>query len=119
MFWKRTTPWGGFYGLVAGILGAGFVWVYAAFIDPEFFRSAFQQAMWMGIVAGAADLVVTVAVSSRTQPLPESALIGLVKGTEIRDTSDTTPVRWFKSPEVLGVSAIALALAMYLLFLFI
>ncbi len=119
MFWKRTTPWGGFYGLIAGIMGAGFVWVYAAVIDPDFFRSAFQQAMWMGIVAGAVDLVVTVAVSYRTQPLPDHALVGLVKGMEIRDESDTTPTRWFKSPEVLGSGAIGLALAMYLLFVFI
>ena len=119
MFWKRTTPWGGFYGLVAGILGAGSVWVYAAFIDPEFFRSPFQQAMWMGIVAGAVDLVVTVAVSKRTTPLPDSALVGLVKGLEDAAGIDTGDTRWYKSPEVLGATAIGLALSMYLMFVFI
>lgn len=119
MFWKRTTPWGGFYGLIAGILGAGFVWVYAVAVDPDFFRSPFQQAMWMGIVAGAVDLVVTVAVSRKTTPLPDSALVGLVQGLEVRDESDSAPTVWVKRPEVLGVAAIILALSMYLLFVFI
>ncbi|MEI2716128.1 MAG: sodium:solute symporter family protein [Candidatus Nanopelagicales bacterium] len=118
MFWKRTTPWGGFYGLIAGILGAGGVWAYAA-LNPEYFRSPFQQAMWMGIVAGAVDLVVTVAVSRRTQPLPDHALVGLVKGMEVRDESDTTAVTWIRSPAVLGTAAIVLALAMYLMFVFV
>ena len=119
MFWKRTTPWGGFYGLVSGILGAGAVWVYAVAVDPEFFRSPFQQAMWMGIVAGAVDLVVTVAVSMRTTPLPDSALVGLVQGLEVKDESDSVSTVWFKKPEILGVAAIVLALSMYLLFVFI
>ena len=95
------------------------MWVYAAFIDPEFFRSPFQQAMWMGIVAGAVDLVVTVAVSKRTTPLPDSALVGLVKGLEDAAGIDTGDTRWYKSPEVLGATAIGLALSMYLMFVFI
>lgn len=118
MFWKRTTPWGGFYGLIAGIVAAGGVWGYAV-ADPEFFRSPFQQAMWMGIVAGAVDLVVTVAVSTRTRPLPDHALVGLVKGMEIRDVSDTQGVAWFRSPAVLGATAIVAALGMYLMFVFV
>ncbi len=118
MFWKRTTPWGGFYGLIAGILAAGSVWAYAV-IDDDFFRSPFQQAMWMGIVAGAVDLVVTVAVSRRTEPLPDHALVGLVKGMEVRDQSDTEETSWFRRPGTLGLTAIVVALGMYSIFLFI
>jgi hypothetical protein len=74
--------------------------------------------MWMGIVAGAVDLVVTVAVSKRTTPLPDSALVGLVKGLE--DAAGSTPVTPVgTSPEVLGATAIGLALSMYLMFVFI
>ncbi|MFN8125653.1 MAG: sodium:solute symporter family protein [Candidatus Nanopelagicales bacterium] len=118
MFWKRTTPWGGFFGLIAGIVAAGSVWGYAV-VDDTFFRSPFQQAMWMGIVAGAADLVVTVAVSRVTQPLPDHALVGLVKGLEVRDESDHGDTVWYRRPGTLGLSAIVLALAMYSIFLFI
>jgi solute:Na+ symporter, SSS family len=118
MFWKRTTPWGGFFGLIAGILAAGSVWAYAV-VDDDFFRSPFQQAMWMGIVAGAVDLVVTVAVSRRTEPLPDHALVGLVKGMEVRDQSDTEETSWFRRPGTLGLTAIVVALGMYSIFLFI
>lgn len=115
MFWRRTTPWGGFAGLVSGTAGAGVVWVFAM-LNPEFFRSSFQQAMWMGIVAGAVDLWVTVGVSLATKPKPVSALVGLVKGLEVRDASDMEAVPWYKSPGFLGVTAIVLAMSMYLIF---
>ncbi|MCH9815925.1 MAG: sodium:solute symporter family protein [Actinomycetia bacterium] len=117
MFWKRTSAWGGFYGLVSGILAAGGLWAFAV-VEPEFFRSNFQQAMWMGIVAGAVDLVVTVAVSVKTAPVPEKQLVGLVKGLEERPIM-TEPEPWFKRPPVLGGAAIALSLGMYSIFLVI
>ncbi len=117
MFWRRTTPWGGFWGLVCGTSAAGLVWVFAA-INEEFFRSSFHQAMWMGIVAGAVDLWVTIGVSRFTAPKPAAQLVGLVKGMEIRDVSDTEEVPWFRSPGFLGAAAIMLAMSMYLLFVF-
>lgn len=117
MFWRRTTAWGGFWGLVSGTGAAGVVWVFAL-VNEDFFRSSFNQAMWMGIIAGAVDLWVTVAVSKVTAPKPEAALVGLVKGLEVRDASDMEAVPWFRSPAFLGVSAIALAMSMYLLFVF-
>ena len=117
MFWRRTTAWGGFWGLVSGTGAAGVVWVFAL-VNEDFFRSSFNKAMWMGIIAGAVDLWVTVAVSKVTAPKPEAALVGLVKGLEVRDASDMEAVPWFRSPAFLGVSAIALAMSMYLLFVF-
>jgi hypothetical protein len=38
---------------------------------------------------------------------------------EVRDVSDTQKVAFYRSPQFLGVSAIALALSMYLLFVFV
>jgi len=116
MFWRRTTAWGGFWGLITGTSAAGLIWVYSA-IDDDFFRSSFEQAMWMGIVAAAVDLWVTVGVSKFTVPKPESELVGLVKGMEIRDASDTATVAWYRSPGFLGAVAIIMAMSMYFLFL--
>jgi len=113
------TPWAGFYGMVSGILAAAGVWGWAI-ANPEFFRSPFQQAMWMGIAAAGVDLVVSLVVSKFTEPKPLSELVGLVKGMEIRDPeADAYPVPWFKRPVVLGVGAITLAMAMYIPFVFL
>ena len=119
MFWKRMTPWAGFWGMLSGITAAAGVWAVAV-VNDEIFRSSFQQAMWMGIAAAAADLIVSLAVTPFTMPKPISELAGLVKGMEIRDPeAEETPVRWFKKPVVLGAGAIALALLMYVPFAFI
>ncbi|MEI6623148.1 MAG: sodium:solute symporter family protein [Actinomycetes bacterium] len=118
MFWKKMTPWAGFWGLISGITTAAGVWA-AAIIDHGLFRSPFQQAMWMGIAAAAADLVVSVLVAQRTTPLPESALVGLVRGMAIADPDAPLHVRWYKRPAILGAGAVTLALAMYVPFFFI
>lgn len=119
MFWKRMTPWAGFYGMVSGILAAAGVWG-VAIANPELFRSSFQQAMWMGIAAASVDLVVSLVVTKFTVPKPVSELVGLVKGMEIRDVkADAEPVRWYKQPAFLGAGAITLAMAMYIPFAFL
>lgn len=119
MFWKRMTPWAGFWGMLSGILTAAGVWA-AAILNPDLFRSAFQQAMWMGIAAAIADLIVSLIVTKYTTPKPVAELEGLVKGMEIRDPNEAlTPVRWYKNPAFLGAGAIALALAMYIPFSFL
>lgn len=117
MFWLRTSAWGGFWGLISGTGAAGSIWVFAV-ANPDYFRSNFQQAMWMGIVAGAVDLIVTIAVSLKTAPVPKAQLVGLVKGLEVRDEL-AQKVRWFKAPATLGAAAIAMALGMYSVFLVI
>lgn len=113
MFWRRMTPWAGFWGLLSGTVAAAGVWIAGA--TQDIFRSSFQQAMWMGIVAAAVDLVVSVGVSWVTTPKPESELVGLVKGLEQKVTEEHAP--WWKRPVPLGIGAIALALAMYIPFL--
>lgn len=115
MFWRRMTPWAGFWGLVTGTVTAAGVWA-AALISPDLFRSSFAQAMWMGIIAAVADLIVSLLVTWRTTPLPTAELVGLVKGLEIRDTAATEPAPWYKKPVVLGAGALVLALSMYIPF---
>lgn len=119
MFWRRMTPWAGFWGMLAGIFTAAGVWA-AAVVNDDLFRSSFQQAMWMGIAAAAADLIVSLGVSAITEPKPLSELQGLVKGTEVSDGSESDPnLPWYKKPVLLGAGAIILALAMYIPFSFL
>jgi SSS family solute:Na+ symporter len=113
MFWRRMTAWGGFWGLVSGTGAAAAVWVVAA--TQDIFRSSFQQAMWMGIIAAFVDLVVSIAVSLATKPKPESELVGLVKGLEATVVEE--PARWFKRPVPLGIGALVLAGLMYIPFM--
>ena len=91
MLWKRASPAGGFWGLLAGTLSSigMYTWVK---LDPSAIRYValspaakdmaenMFRALWSGIICG----VVTVVVSLATRPLPEKALAGLVYGcTEI------------------------------------
>ncbi|HEV3196851.1 MAG TPA: sodium:solute symporter family protein, partial [Bryobacteraceae bacterium] len=87
MLWKRTTPAGGFWGLLAGTVSSIGMWAWVK-LDP----SAIQyialspsakdmaenmfRALWSGIICA----IVTVLVSLVTKPKPESELEGLVYG---------------------------------------
>jgi SSS family solute:Na+ symporter len=87
MMWKRATPAGGFWGLLAGTLSSigMYAWVR---INPDAVRyvalsSAAQdqaqnmfRALWCWLVC----VLVTVVVSLVTQPKPDSELIDLVYG---------------------------------------
>jgi len=91
MLWKRATPKGGFWGLLAGTASSigMYVWVlkvpsalrYIA-LSPNAKDMAENmfRALWSGLICA----VVTVVVSLLTKPKPESELVGLVYGcTEI------------------------------------
>jgi SSS family solute:Na+ symporter len=77
MFWKRATPWGGFWGLIAGTIGA-FLLYYL--IPANYFASAqagnFWRAWWAWVIAA----LVTVIVSLFTKPKSEEELKVLVFG---------------------------------------
>jgi SSS family solute:Na+ symporter len=87
MLWKRATPAGGFWGLLAGTLSSigMFIWVK---LDPAALRyialsagakqmaENMYRALWSWVIC----VVVTVLVSMATKPKPESELAGLVYG---------------------------------------
>jgi len=87
MLWKRATPAGGFWGLLAGTVSSVAMWAWVK-IDPSALRyialsehakdmaENMYRALWCWIIC----VVVTVAVSYATRPLPESSLRGLVYG---------------------------------------
>jgi SSS family solute:Na+ symporter len=127
MFWKRATPWGGFWGLVAGTLGA--VIGHFAFTgldiggwhvwDPWVtIESTQSQNFYGAIIAFVADAVVTVVVSLMTAPRPERELAGLVNGVPNPDAPPPGPKPvWWQSPKLLGFGALAITLVLSLIFL--
>jgi SSS family solute:Na+ symporter len=120
MFWRRTTPWAGFWGLIAGFLGA--------FITHEIYSfgwvdlgSELAASFWGAIIAFLADAVVTVAVSLVTKPKPEEELRGLVWGLPRRDAEpermEEGDELWYRSPWLLGGGALALVVILNIIFI--
>ncbi|MEJ5368874.1 MAG: sodium:solute symporter family protein [Bryobacteraceae bacterium] len=106
MLWKRATPAGGFWGLLAGTVSSIAMWAWVK-VDPSALRyialsphakdmaENMYRALWCWIIC----VVVTIAVSYATKPLPESALRGLVYGcTEVPHERDMPlwhrPIFW-------------------------
>jgi SSS family solute:Na+ symporter len=115
MFWRRTTPWAGFAGLVSGTLGGVGLWglelagvlQYGSPMAGNFWR-----AWWAWVIC----VVVTVVVSlltSRTQK-PDEELEGLVWGlTEKKEGEEPA---WYKKPWVLAAAALAITVALNIIF---
>jgi SSS family solute:Na+ symporter len=87
MLWKRTSPAGGFWGLLCGTLSSIGMWAWVK-VDPSALRyialspnakdmaENMYRALWSWIIC----VTVTVAVTMVTKPKPESELAGLVYG---------------------------------------
>src|SRR5437763_10995972 len=85
MLWKRATPAGGFWGLLAGTASSIGMWAWVK-LDPDALRylafgtvpkdlaQDMYRALWSWIIC----VLVTVVVSLTTRPKPESELQGLV-----------------------------------------
>ncbi|WP_344311130.1 sodium:solute symporter family protein [Fodinicola feengrottensis] len=125
LFWKRTTPWAGFWGLVSGTAGAA----VAHFCLTGFFggkpliviESTQSQNFYGAIAAFVVDAVVTVAVTMVTKSKPDAELRGLVWGlpdaeADAAAAAERTP-KWWESPRLLGFSALGLTIALTLFFL--
>jgi SSS family solute:Na+ symporter len=130
MFWKRTTPWAGLAGLVAGTVGAGVMHLVAYRIgyfypggevaDHDLINAQMVN-FYSAIVAFAADAVVTVLVTLVTKPKPIEELRGLVWGVPDPDAPEADragkPRTWWENPKVLGFGALALTAALSIVFL--
>ena len=117
MFWKRTTPWAGFSGLVAGTAGAaaahyGNSWDIIDLGSPQ------AAAFWGAIAAFVADAVVTVIVSLVTQPKPVEELQGLVYGmANPADELTEEEKAWYRQPWLLAVGVLGLTLILSIIFI--
>ncbi|MDX6254278.1 MAG: solute:Na+ symporter, family [Frankiales bacterium] len=126
MYWKRATPWSGLFGLIAGTLGAAVIHVlYAGAgwlgVSPQLGFGSAQSANFYGaITAFGADAAVMVLVSLVTAPKPDEELAGLVWGTvraEEPEKAQRGDELWWRSPKLLGFGALALTIALNIVFI--
>jgi len=116
MFWKRMTPWAGFWGLLAGTAGAaiahyGNEWGWFSL------GSAQAAAFWGAIAAFVADAIVSVAVTFVTTPKPVAELDGLVYGMAVADEEVPSSERvWYRRPGTLAVGALGLTAILSFIF---
>ncbi|WP_143286894.1 sodium:solute symporter family protein [Caenibacillus caldisaponilyticus] len=103
MFWKRTTAWGGFWGLLSGVVGA--IVLYIA-IPADFYGSAQAGNFWRAFIAWAIAMVVAIGVSFFTKPKSKEELQGLVYAYS--EKPNYKHLSWYKRPGVL--SAISLVI---------
>jgi SSS family solute:Na+ symporter len=117
MFWKRMTPWAGFWGLIAGTAGAA-VTHYLYKWDVIAFGSDLEASFYGAIAAFLADAIVTVGVSMVTRPKPIEELQGLVYGMANEpDEEDASERVWYRRPLLLGLSALAITAALNFVFI--
>jgi solute:Na+ symporter, SSS family len=121
MFWRRATPWGGFWSLVAGTAAAYSVNRMDAYDVIFNFGSPLSASFWQAIIAFLACAVVLVVVSLFTKPKPTEELRGLVWGlTREPDPDieeDPRDKLWWRSPGLLGAGAIALLVVLNIIFI--
>jgi SSS family solute:Na+ symporter len=112
------TPTAGWVGLISGILAAFTVdrLVSAGVLDLSGQGGAFVGAGAAFVV----DILVSVVVSLRTQPTPESELRGLVWSlTPKEERTHTTTgddAGWYRSPALLGGGVLGLTVILYIIF---
>ncbi|HEY7631333.1 MAG TPA: hypothetical protein VH817_11555, partial [Thermoleophilaceae bacterium] len=121
MFWRRATPWAGFWSLVAGTAAAYGVNRLDAYNTIFHFGSALSASFWQAIIAFIVDGIVLVIVSLFTKPKPDEELRGLVWGlkreAEEEEHPDPRDKLWWRSPELLGGVAIALLVVLNIIFI--
>src|SRR4051794_10926258 len=118
MFWKRMTATAGWTGLVSGTLAA----VLVAFLSEDAFGSASLGVLPLSgqgasfAAAGAAfvvDVVVSVLVTSMTQPKPVEELVGLVYSeTPKEDLLDEHADHWWLSATKLAGVSLAMVIVL-------
>jgi solute:Na+ symporter, SSS family len=120
MFWRRATAWGGFFSIVAGTAAAYAVNRLNAYHTIFHFGSALSASFWQAIIAFLVDAAVMILVSLVTKPKPTEELRGLVWGLtraeEAEVNEDPRDKLWWRSPALLGGVAIALVVALNIIF---
>jgi SSS family solute:Na+ symporter len=121
MFWRRATPWGGFWSLVAGTGAAYAVNRMDAYDFIFNFDSPLSASFWQAIVAFLACTFVLVVVSLFTKPKPTEELRGLVWGLDREPDPDVEEDPrdkvWWRSPALLGAGAIVLVIVLNIIFI--
>ncbi len=112
MFWKKATPWGGFWGLLIGISAAATHYalyqMHVVHYSSEM-AANFYQAWW----AWCADFVFTIIISLFTKKKAESELVGLVYGLTPKARSGD---RFFRKPAFWGIVSLVIMVALNIIF---
>jgi SSS family solute:Na+ symporter len=128
LFWRRASPWAGFYGQIAGILSA------LAFheIGPHiaYFHAGqtssgavnVQMVNFYGAISAVVIAwIVMAVVTPLTRPKPVDELRGLVYGLPDPNSPDvdaaTRTRSWWQSPAMLGYGALAITAVLSLIYL--
>ncbi|MBP7794808.1 MAG: sodium:solute symporter family protein [Candidatus Aminicenantales bacterium] len=112
MFWKKATPWGGFFGLLSGILmAAGHYLLYKLNVIHYSSEMAanFFQAWWAWLT----DFGVTILVSLFTKKKSESELRGLVYSLTPRTRGSEM---FWRRPEIWGSIALIVMVILNIIF---
>ncbi|GCE03709.1 sodium:solute symporter family protein [Dictyobacter aurantiacus] len=114
MFWKRTTPWGGFVGLLVGTLVSIALWIGEQYMHLFSLGSSEGSSMWRALIAWGVCFVITIIVSFFTERKPDEELKGLVYSMTPKATVVETV--WYKRPMVLAGAALAIFVILNILF---
>jgi solute:Na+ symporter, SSS family len=121
MFWKKTTPAAGFWGLLSGTVAA-IINYFGFYLTGVISIPSDQGANFVSsIVAFVVGSVVMVGVTLFTKPKPAEQLAGLVYGTVSPGLSEPPAEgddAWYRKPALLGWGAIVLAVICYVPFSF-
>jgi SSS family solute:Na+ symporter len=121
MLFKRLTPAGGFWGLLAGTVSSITMWAIVK-ADPDMLRyialspdakdmaENMYRALWSWLIC----VIVTVAVSALTKPKPVAELTGLVYGCTELPSEGHLPL--WKRPIFWGAISIALFVILQVIF---
>jgi SSS family solute:Na+ symporter len=115
MFWRGATPWGGFIGLLAGILAA---MIHYAFIKLGVVHygsdmgANFYQAWWAWLT----DFVVTILVSSFTAKKPLAELEGLVYGVKVKGEIAEAMPKFYLRPAFWGSISLIVLIILNIIF---
>ncbi|MEV6376359.1 sodium:solute symporter family protein [Micromonospora musae] len=116
MFWKRMTALAGFWSLLSGtVVAVGTYLLYRAGVIH--FNSDLEESFWGAGLAFGTVAVVAAILTPLTRPKRDEDLRGLVYGTggvDLKGDVLAGDVAWYRSPLLLGVIALALAVVLYI-----
>jgi SSS family solute:Na+ symporter len=115
MFWRRTTPWGGFAGLVSGTVAGVVIWGFElmgtiAYGSPM--AGNFWRSIWAWIICFGVTIIVSL-LTSRSQKSDEE-LEGLVWG--LTEKKEAVEPAWYKKPWVLAAAALTITVVLNIIF---
>src|ERR671917_1165242 len=115
MFWRRTTPWAGFAGLLSGTIAGVVIWGFelmGAISYGSPMAGKFWRSIWAWVICFGVTIIVSL-LTSRSQKSDEE-LEGLVWG--LSEKKEAVEPAWYKKPWELAAAALAITVALNIIF---